>query len=72
MLTGGCGLAGIDVADNDHVDVHLFLTAGRRHVSRYSIFIVADDAAGVWWMAEKDLTDPMLAVLDLCRFVCGV
>jgi hypothetical protein len=27
LLTGGGGLSGIDVADNDHVDVHLFLTA---------------------------------------------
>jgi hypothetical protein len=26
QLTGGGGLARIDVADNDHVDVHLFLT----------------------------------------------
>ena len=28
-LTGSGGLARIDVADNDHVDVHLFLTAER-------------------------------------------
>jgi len=26
-LTGGGGFSGIDVADNDHVDVHLLLTA---------------------------------------------
>jgi hypothetical protein len=38
-LTGGCGLARIDVADNDHVDVHLFLTAARRRVSQESIKI---------------------------------
>jgi len=25
-MTGGGGLARIDVADDDHVDVHLFLT----------------------------------------------
>jgi hypothetical protein len=29
-LTGGGGLARIDVADDDHVDVHLFLTAAKR------------------------------------------
>lgn len=28
LLTSGGGLARIDVADNDHVDVHLFLTVG--------------------------------------------
>ena len=39
MLTGGGGLAGIDVADNDHVDVHLFLTARRPEVSDKSIKI---------------------------------
>jgi len=38
-LTSGGGLARIDVADNDHVDVHLFLTVGMRRVSRYSIKI---------------------------------
>ena len=26
LTSGGRGLAGIDVADNDHVDVHLFFT----------------------------------------------
>ncbi len=36
-LTGGGGLARIDVADNDHVDVHLFLTTARRRVSQESI-----------------------------------
>jgi hypothetical protein len=29
-LTSGGGLARIDVADDDHVDVHLFLTAAKR------------------------------------------
>jgi len=37
LLTGGGGLARIDVADNDHVDVHLFLTAERCAVSKQSI-----------------------------------
>lgn len=27
LTTGGGGLSGVDVADNDHVDVHLLLTA---------------------------------------------
>lgn len=39
LLTGGGGLARIDVADNDHVDVHLLLTTGRREVSDESIKI---------------------------------
>lgn len=41
LLTGGCGFAGIDVADNDHVDVHLCLTKKKRKVSRRSIKIIA-------------------------------
>jgi hypothetical protein len=32
-LTSGGGLAGIDVADNDDVDVKLLLTAEERYVS---------------------------------------
>jgi hypothetical protein len=43
-LTGGGGLARIDVADDDHVDVHLFLTAARRAVSQESIKIHLDVA----------------------------
>ncbi len=39
MLTSGSGLSGIDVADNDHVDVHLFLTKKERVVSKASIKI---------------------------------
>ena len=66
-LTGGCGLAGIDVADNDHVDVHLFLTAEERRVSAQSIKI--DAIVAIKLMMEEgqeglDLTHPMLAVLD--------
>jgi hypothetical protein len=38
-LTGSCGLARIDVADNDHVDVHLLLTTKRSTVSNESIKI---------------------------------
>ena len=41
LLTGGGRLAGIDVADNDHVNVHLFLTADTREVSREFIKIYA-------------------------------
>lgn len=40
-LTCGGGLSGIDVADDDHVDVHLLLTAMRRKVSRLFIKIPA-------------------------------
>jgi hypothetical protein len=43
-LTGGGGLARIDVADDDHVDVHLFLTTARRMVSQESIKIHLDVA----------------------------
>ena len=39
VLTSGSGLARIDVADNDYVDVHLFLTAERRAVSKEAIKI---------------------------------
>jgi len=38
-LTGSGGLARIDVADNDHVDVHLLLTAARSMVSQEPIKI---------------------------------
>ena len=40
QLTGGGGFARIDVADNDHVDVHLFLTAWRKEISNESIEIL--------------------------------
>ena len=43
-LTGGGRLARIDVADDDHVDVHLFLTTARRMVSQESIKIRLDIA----------------------------
>jgi hypothetical protein len=33
QVTSGGGLAGVDVADNDHVNVHLLLTVGGREVS---------------------------------------
>lgn len=36
-LTSGGGLSGVDVADNDHVNVHLLLTAERENVSKVSI-----------------------------------
>jgi hypothetical protein len=38
-VAGGGGLSGIDVADNDHVDVHLLLT----HVGGVVLFEV------MWW-----------------------
>lgn len=33
LLTGGCRLAGVDVANNDDVDMSLFLTTNRDIVS---------------------------------------
>jgi hypothetical protein len=41
VLTSGGGLSGIDVADNDHVDVHLLLTVEGRQVSKKAIKIEA-------------------------------
>jgi hypothetical protein len=38
LTAGGRGLAGVDVADDDHVDVHLFFTANA--ISRMHC---------VWW-----------------------
>lgn len=32
--TSGSGLSGVDVADDDHVDMHLFFTAVKSNVSR--------------------------------------
>jgi hypothetical protein len=51
LLTGGGRLAGIDVADNDHVDVHLFLAAERRDVSQESIKI--DSTIAMMLLMEK-------------------
>ena len=55
------------MADNDHVDVRLFLTAEERRVSAQSIKI--DAIVAIKLMMEEgqkglDLTHPMLAVLD--------
>jgi hypothetical protein len=69
-LTGGCGLARIDVADNDHVDVHLFLTAARRRVSRESIKIALGTAMMLLmqrrWQIMVD--SPHLDGVGFCRF----
>jgi len=77
LLTGGGGLAGIDVADNDHVDMHLFLTARRRHVSRSPLRSMPllpsccrCSMAGRGCV-DVVLTHPMVAVLEVFRFVCG-
>jgi hypothetical protein len=57
-LTGGGGLARIDVADDDHVDVHLFLTVARRRVSQEPIKIEFDVAMMLlqqcWWQIVVD------------------
>jgi hypothetical protein len=70
VLTGGGGLARIDVADNDHVDVHLFLTAERWEVSNEAIKIRSrcDMMLLMSRWKEDDveagkLTHPMVAVL---------
>jgi hypothetical protein len=74
-LTGSCGLARIDVADNDHVDVHLLLTIKRRAVSRESIKICEGIAMMFLMLVDgigKNLTHPMVAVLfidDLVWFL---
>lgn len=78
ILTSGGGLAGIDVADNDHVDVHLLLTADSRRVSK--VFIKIECIASVMrttegrWRKDRTgwLTHPMMAVLRCSGFVCGV
>ena len=80
-LTGGGGLSGIDVADDDHVDVHLLLTAMRRMVSRCSIKMSAIAMSmlpmesqmldGIRrWRGRTLLTHPMIAVVDVCFLVC--
>lgn len=72
-LTSGGGLSGIDVADNDHVDVHLLLTASRRQVSGCSIETKDRRGAIVMMKPLMEgwlwLTHPMFAVLD-CLTVC--
>lgn len=74
MLTGGGGLARIDVADNDHVDVHLFLTIRQRLVSQESIKI-CDDICMMFSQRDRwhmlMLTHPMIAVLFLLTIWFG-
>jgi hypothetical protein len=69
-LTSGGGLAGIDVADNDHVDVHLFLTAAQRQVSQESIKIDIEVAMMLLmqrrWQIVVD--SPHLDGIGFCRF----
>jgi hypothetical protein len=79
MLTGGGGLARIDVADNDHVDVHLFLTAEQQAVSKQSIkicsrcetmLLVLRWQEGAWcWRLEADVDSPHgcgIGLLTVC------
>ena len=70
VLTGGGGLARIDVADNDHVNVHLFLTTERWKVSNKAIKICSRlDMMLLMPRWKEDgveagkLTHPMVAVL---------
>ena len=76
-LTGGGGFAGIDVADNDHVDVHLLLTAAQREVSMRSIKI-CDGVAMMLWdgteMGEGEdamLDSPHDCGIGLLTVLCG-
>jgi len=52
LTAGGSGLAGIDVADNDHVDVHLFFTVP-----------IVSDVLVVAGEARLAMTYPMMAVV---------
>lgn len=61
MLTGGGGLSGIDVADNDDVDVKLLLTIEQTAVSiLFSMKLLIDLCQKC---SVKDLTYPMVAVV---------
>jgi hypothetical protein len=77
LLTGGGRLAGIDVADNDHVDVHLFLTADTRDVSQESIKIDAIVAiiAMMLLMEEGriiDVDSPHGCGIEFSSVLCGI
>lgn len=61
MLTGGGGLSGIDVADNDDVDVKLLLTIEQTAVSILCSVKLLLDLCRKGLL--KDLTYPMVAVV---------
>jgi hypothetical protein len=74
QLTGSCGFARIDVADNDHVDVHLFLTAERRTVSQKPIKIcdnIVMIVVDVRWMADAHVDSPHGCGIVLLTVWCG-
>jgi hypothetical protein len=74
QLTGSCGFARIDVADNDHVDVHLFLTTEGRAVSHESIKIcdnIAMIVVDVRWMADARVDSPHGCGIVLLTVKCG-
>jgi hypothetical protein len=76
LLTGGGRLAGIDVADNDHVDVHLFLTADTRNVSQESIKIDAIVAiVEIMLLMEEgrivDVDSPHGCGIEFSSVLCG-
>jgi hypothetical protein len=62
MLTGGGGLSGIDVADNDDVDVKLLLTIEQTAVSILCSMKLLPDLRRRCSLV-KDLTYPMVAVV---------
>ena len=76
-LTGGGGFAGIDVADNDHVDVHLFLTADTRDVSQESIKIDAIVAIITMMLLMEegriiDVDSPHGCGIEFSSVLCGI
>jgi hypothetical protein len=76
LLTGGGRLAGIDVADNDHVDMHLFLTADTRDVSQESIKIDAIVAIILTMLlmeedADVDVDSPHGCGIEFSSVLCG-
>lgn len=75
MLTSGGGLAGIDVADNDHVDVHLLLTAEEIEVS--GLFTAIEFDLPWCWVdgrlmevVDAELDSPHDCGIESCRFMC--
>jgi hypothetical protein len=62
-LTSGGGLSGIDVADNDDVDVHLFLTGKKRmcqsrvHQDREGLHRHRHDGRWCCWGERRILKD---------------
>ena len=67
-LTSGGGLAGVDMADDDDVDMSLFLTIMVKNMSEMIIDIVDRFhlRSGRERRLELDLAYPMVAVVCVC------